>query len=236
MTMAAGVARCHRPRIFLFEVGMSETNGTTDLMPHPDTRQHPRPGEQVLCNWVSGLLADAKAARDRVLKDSDWSGWLQTYWGTYWPESLPSYKAPININETKLLILQELSDLTDNNPMVYVSSDPRSGKRDLQVEQAMQAYWDTNFVAMTLLDSYADAAIWPCGFLEVVWEPWRQHGQGEIVVRARHPQSVYPDPRATSDEDWRYVIWEDVLDVVEVRQKWPDTGARVTPDAATHAS
>jgi hypothetical protein len=204
--------------------------------PRTNGHQQARPGEQVICNWVSGLLADAKAARSRLLKDSDWGEWLQTYWGTYWPESLPSYKSPINVNETKLLILNELSDLTDNTPQVYVSYDPRTGKRDEQVEKAIQAYWRAEFIDMTLLEAYADAAIWPCGFLEVLWEPWRENGQGEIVVRPRHPQSVYPDPRATSDEDWRYVIWEDILDVVEVRQKWPDTGRRVLPDAATHGS
>jgi len=214
---------------------MAETNGT--LIAHPRTNeQGQRPGEQIICNWVSGLLTDAKQARNRLLKDSDWSEWLQTYWGTYWPESLPSYKAPININETKLLILNELSDLTDSAPQIYVTGDPKTGARDAGVEKAMQAYWRAAFVDMTLLEAYADAAIWPCGFLEVVWQPWRLQGQGEIVIRARHPQSVYPDPRATSDEDWRYVIWEDVMDVVEVRQQWPDTGRRVLPDAATHGS
>ena len=208
------------------------------LVEHPRTNGHqrPRPGEQVICNWVQGLLADAKQARGRLFKDAEWGEWLQTYWGTYWPESLPSYKSPVNINETKLLILNELSDLTDNTPQIYVSYDPKTGKRDDQVEKALQAYWRAHFLDMTLLDAYADAAIWPCGFLEVVWEPWRDGGQGEIAVRARHPQSVYPDPRATSDEDWRYVCWEDILDVVEVRQKWPDTGRRVQPDAATHGS
>lgn len=206
------------------------------LMENPRTNGVRRPGEDLLCNWVASLLADAKGARARLIKDNDWQEWLQTYWGTYWPETLPSYKSPINVNETKLLILNELSDLTDNSPQVYVSQNPQTGERDEQVERALQAYWRSNFVDMTLLEAYADAAIWPCGFLEVIWEPWRCGGQGDIVVRARHPQSVYPDPRATSDEDWRYVIWEDVLDVVEVRRKWPETGKYVTPDAPTHGS
>lgn len=208
----------------------------TLTIPHPRTNGVKRPGEDLTCHWVAALLADAKAARSRLIKDNDWNEWLQTYWGTYWPESLPSYKSPINVNETKLLILNELSDLTDNNPQIYVSSNPQTGERDEQVERAMQAYWRANFVDMTLLDAYADAAIWPCGFLEVVWEPWRSMGQGEIVVRARHPQSVYPDPRATCDDDWRYVIWEDVMDTVEVRRKWPDTGRYVQPDAPTHGT
>lgn len=206
------------------------------LMAHPHTNGVRRPGEDTLCQWVLGLLTDAKATRARVIKDNDWTEWLQTYWGTYWPESLPSYKSPINVNETKLLILNELSDLTDNSPQVYVSQNQQTGERDEQVERALQAYWRSAFVDMTLLEAYADAAIWPCGFLEVIWEPWRAGGQGDIVVRARHPQSVYPDPRATSDEDWRYVIWEDVLDVVEVRRKWPETGRYVQPDAPTHGT
>src|SRR5262245_28824107 len=157
---------------------MAERNGSVTLMPNPRTQMRPRPGEEALCNWVRGLFEDAKGARERVLKDSDWNEWLQTFWGTYWPESLPTYKSPINVNETKLLILQELSDLTDSSPQIYVSYDPRDSKRDEQVEKALQAYWRSHYVDLTLLDAYADAAIWPCGFLEVVWEPWRENGQG----------------------------------------------------------
>ena len=214
---------------------MAERNGTA-LIANPRTGREIRPGEQNLCNWVADLKADAQQARDRILKESDWSEYLQTYWGTYWPESLPSYKSPLNVNETKLLILQELSDLTDNQPQIYVSYNPSTGKRDEQVEKAIQAYWRSHFVDMTLMDAYADAAIWPCGFLEVIWESWRGFGQGEIVVRARHPRSVFPDPRATSDEDWRYVVLEDVMDAVEVRRQWPDTGRYVQADAITHGT
>jgi hypothetical protein len=100
------------------------------------------------------------------------------------------------------------------------------------VERAIQAFWQRYFVDLTILDVCADAAIWPCGFFEVPWDPLLAGGQGEIVVRSRAPQTVFPDPFATSDEDWRYVVTVDVMDVNEVRQKWPDQGPRVRPDVA----
>jgi CheY-like chemotaxis protein len=138
----------------------------------------------------------------------------------------------MQINEMKRLILSELSDLTDNSPTVYVTANPRTAERDDGVERAIQAFWQRYFVDLTILDVCADAAIWPCGFFEVPWDPLLAGGQGEIVVRARAPQTVFPDPFATSDEDWRYVVTLDVMDVNEVRQKWPDHGHRVRPDVA----
>ncbi len=206
------------------------------IAPLQPNGQTPASGASRLCDWVQGLFVDARQARNQVLRETQWGEWLQGYWGTLWPETLPSYKAPITVNETKLLILQELSDLTDNSPKIFVTSNRQTGERDQLVEQAIQTYWQNQFVDMTLLEAYADAAIWPCGFLEVVWDELAAHGEGEIQVRARHPQSVYPDPRATSDEDWRYVVMEDVMDTVEVRQHWPETGRHVRPDAGTHDS
>src|SRR5262245_17202192 len=177
-----------------------------------------------------GLFADAQQARDRAMNQRFWETWEQGYWGLHWPDTLPSYKAPIVINELKRLILQELSDLTDLMPTVYVSQDPSTGKRNQEVEQAIHAYWQRNFVDMTLLEAATDAAVWPAGFFEVVWNPLLADGQGDIEVRARPPDTVYPDPYAMDDQRWRYVILRDIMDVHEVRQKWPDQGARVHPD------
>jgi len=179
-----------------------------------------------------GLWLDASNARQKVINTAEWREFERGYWGDVWNEALPSYKSPIQINELKRLILTELSDLTDNAPTVYVTASPSSKQRAQDVERAIHAYWQRYFLDLTILEACADAAIWPCGFFEVPWDPLKAQGQGEIVVRARPPQSVWPDPYATDDDDWRYVTTTDTLDINEVRQKWPDQGWRVRPDAA----
>lgn len=189
-----------------------------------------RPGEDVLCQWVSGLYMDALEARNRLIQDNDWKYSLDGYWGNYWPEALPSYKSPISINELKLNILQELSDLTDSRPTVYVTSDRYTGKRDEDAEKAFQAYWLANFLDMVLLEVCVDASVWPVGIAEVLWDPLLEEGQGEVVVRARAPDTFFPDPYATNDLDWRYTVVRDVMDLNEIKQRWPDQGRRVLPD------
>jgi hypothetical protein len=208
------------------------TNGARVEQHRDPTMGDIRRGEQLLVQWCQGLFLDALNARNRIIATSEWRSWEKGYWGDTWPDALPSYKSPIQINEIKRLLLTELSDLTDNAPTIYVSSDPQTGKRDQQVERALQAYWQRTFLDLTILEACADAAIWPCGFFEIVWNPLKAEGQGDIVVRARAPQTVFPDPYATDDEDWRYVITQDVMDINVVRQMWPDQGHRVMPDAA----
>lgn len=199
------------------------------------TMAEPRRGEELLCQWVQGLFMDAVAGRNVQITAAQWREWERGYWGSYWPDALPSYKSPIQINEIKKLLLTELSDLTDNSPTIYVTSDPQKGTRAQEVEKAIQAYWQRSFLDLTILEACLDASIWPCGFLEVFWDQTLAQGQGDIVVRNRPPQTVFPDPYAIDDETWRYVITQDVMDLNEVRQKWPDQGRRVRPDAARPA-
>jgi len=212
-----------------------ERTTTPEAAPIHVTRQGPRPGEDLLCQFVSGLYMDAAQARDRILPETSWETLPTGYWGDLWPAVLPSYKSPIVVNELKRLILSELSDLTDMLPTVYITGDPQTGQRDAPLEQAIQAYWQRHCLDMTLLEVCADAAVWPCGFFEIVWDPLAAQGQGDVVVRARRPSTVYPDPYATDDTDWRYVIVREVMDVHEVRQRWPEHGWRVQPDVTSLA-
>lgn len=196
----------------------------------------PRPGEDTICQWVQGLYIDAAHARERIIAETEWETLQNGYWGNTWPAILPSYKSPISANELKHILLQEWSDLTDMQPTVYVTSDMGTGKRDTDVEQALQAYWQRNFLDMVLLEASVDASVWPCGFIEVLWDQLAPGGQGEVRVRARHPRSVYPDPYATSEDDWRYVIIRETMDVHEVRQRWPEHGWRAKPDVVLPSS
>lgn len=200
--------------------------------PQEPTQGDVRRGEELLCQWVQGLFLDAVTARNKAITTSEWREFEQGYWGDYWSEALPTWKSPIQINELKRLILSELSDLTDNAPTFYATASPQTKERDKTVEQAIHAYWQRYFVDLTILEACVDACIWPCAFFEVPWNPLKLQGQGEVELRVRAPQTVFPDPYATDDDDWRYVITQDVMDINEVRQRWPDQGYRVRPDSA----
>src|SRR5216683_808478 len=112
-----------------------------------------RQGEDLLVQWVQGLFLDALNARQKTLPSNIWRDWERGFAGDYWPEMLPSWKSPISINEMKRLILTEISDLTDNSPTVYVTSNPITGTREQAVEKALNAYWQRYFVDMKILEA-----------------------------------------------------------------------------------
>lgn len=191
-----------------------------------------RPGEADLVEWVEGMYDDAEAGRREQCGDpGDWDDAVSTYWGDQWKgTTLPTYKAPIVLNELKSLALQELSDLTDSRIVIHVEKDV-AGRADSAAEKSMQATWARYFMDLTLLSAALDALIYPLGFLQSGFDPLSERGQGVVTLKARNPRSVYPDPDAETDEDARYMILEDVMDLVEIHARWPETGPRVGPEA-----
>jgi hypothetical protein len=189
-----------------------------------------RPGEARLAEWVETLYLDSEKAKDDQASTSNWEDWLNSYWGDLWDRDMPSFKPPIVVNELQSLLLQEVSDLTDSPPRIFVQADHRTPDRDKSREKAIQAYWKREFVDHQIMLATLDAAIFPMGFIGVTYDPAADFGRGRLITRARSPYSVFPDPDATDDDDWRYVVLRDVLDVVAIRDTWVDHGPRVMPD------
>lgn len=204
------------------------TNGNADFLPEPLARPH----ESEICEWVESLRDDASRRRDEDASFREWDTWENQWWGKQmWPEGLPSWKAPVNINEMKMVLLSELSDLTDSKLRVFVQKSHDNGDRDQMVEDAIQALWARDFIDHTLMLAALDAIKFPCGFIRTLWNPTADKGRGAIEVRVVPPKNVYPDPDAPDETAMQYLIIQDDMDLVEIRRLWPDHGFRVKPDS-----
>lgn len=213
-------------------VESSDNGGPTVLTSRKASPEEPlRMGEADVVEWVEGLYSDAKKSKEDQCDPGAWEEDLATFWGEMWTGSIPSYKPRIVVNEIKSLLLQELSDLTDSRLTIYVQKNRNSTERDKNVEQSIQTYWTRQFCDLTILLAALDAMIYPLGFLQTGWDPFAKQGQGEVIFRHRDPMTVFPDGDAEDDESLRYFCLEDVLDLVEIRKLWPETGSRVTPEA-----
>ena len=216
----------------------SNGHGPTVLTSKKSSEEEPyRKGEMRTVEWVDGLFNEAENAKNEQCDPDTWEDSLSTYWGDTWPSQMPSYKPRIEVNEIKSLMLQELSDLTDSRLTVYVQKNKESAERDKNAEQAIQTYWKRNYADMTVLQSALDALIYPLGFLQTGWDPLMRQGQGDILFKSRDPDSVFPDPDAewdpqSGEESMRYMILEDILDILDIRRRFPETGYLVKPEEA----
>ena len=194
------------------------------------------PGERETWQWLSRLGDDAQRGRDDSCEDGTWDDQAEddreVYWGAQWDVNLPSFKVPIVVNTLKTEILGETSDLTDNPLKIFVHKDPAKGEEDKNVEAAMQAEWSRTFADMQVMIAARDSLLHPAGFLYCGIKDNRQTRQKELEIRAFDPLCVYPDPDCTSDEDWAYVLIREVVDLVKIREEFPERGFRVKPDDA----
>lgn len=190
------------------------------------------PGERETWHWLSRLDDEwTKARTDQIETDSDdLDDDRNIYWGEQWDVNLPSFKLPIVVNTLKTMILSETSDLTDNPLKIFVQKDPSKGDRDQKVETAMQAEWTRTFADLAVMTAARDSLVHPAGFLYCGIKENRHTHQKELDIRALDLKCVFPDPNASSDDDWGGVLIKEVVSLVSIREEFPERGWRVKPD------
>lgn len=206
------------------------TSRPTDELP-ADMTNTASPEEALLWSFLE--QAAQESARVKRLSGFDFfDKHVDLYVGRHYPDTLPSYRPPVVINELRSLILQEANDLSDAAFRPYIVQDPFTGQRDEQSERALRALWTRQKVDLKIINAVVWATTIGTGFLRVWWDPNDAHGMGDVQVEDIDPRSVLPDPDAQDEQDWAYVIYESILDLGEIRRLFPKQGHRVTPDAA----
>ena len=136
----------------------------------------------------------------------------------------PSYRPTVILPELQYLLMAEATDLTNDTPKTYISVD---GKHDEMREKAFSAAWKNGFFNSRIFEAVFWSQFCNPSFLQMGYNSETRNGKGSVWLRARDPETCFPDPHAKNDRDWAYFIAEDYFYVDEVRRLWPEQGARV---------
>lgn len=133
---------------------------------------------------------------------------------------VPSFRPKVHIPELQVLMLNEAADLSDSSPRVYIQ---HRNERDKAREEAFQKQWQQGFFSNHILLSILWSMFAGAGFLQITAIPNKVSNRGQVLIRSRNPESIFPDPGAVSEEDWAYVIFEDQLYPEQVLERFPET-------------
>jgi hypothetical protein len=186
--------------------------------------------EQKLWSWLEAAALESARVREDHAQLSKYKDWLSTFYGEHWPATMPSFRPPIVANELRTLVLAEASDLSEAQPRIYITRDPRKGGRDRDAERALHAIWRRNGVDMAFTYASLWALIAGTGFVETFWDCDAIMGLGEIMVQVRDPRTVLPDPDAKDDKDWTFRILETVMPLFEIKRLFPVSAHKVKPE------
>src|SRR5215831_3256871 len=135
--------------------------------------------------------------------------------------NFPTWRPRIRIPQLQTLVLNEATDITDTSPKIFISKD---GQRDKDRESYYQANWRNGSYNNRILYAIIWAMLSNLGFLQVGFSPSARRGKGQTWIGARDPETVLPDPYASSDADWSWVEFYDDCYIDEIRANFPDKG------------
>lgn len=136
-------------------------------------------------------------------------------------QGTPSFRPRVNIPELQVLMLQEASDLADLNIRVYIEAQ---GERQKEREKAFQQQWRQGYFNNQIMMNTVYGLFHGVGFTQIVLDPRNVRGQSQIGLRARDPETVWPDAGAKNCDEWMNVQWEDEMYSEQIAMRWP--GAR----------
>ena len=177
-------------------------------------------------SFLDELIRVADDKRTEVLGPNYFS-WAKEFFlfrPSFWQPQL-EYQIKLRMSDLQTLVMQEASDLTDSEPVFFVS---RGGKRAKDREKAFSANWRANYFQMEIFKAMMWAMTCHTGFIEVIANPARKFGNTGIVsIRARNSENTYPDPYATDWREWEYVIVRVPMAPDEIVRSFPHAAGRL---------
>lgn len=137
----------------------------------------------------------------------------------------PSFRPPIAIPQFQTLAITEGSDLADMDPKIYIVS--QGNKREKERELALQSEWRDGYINNQLMLGSIWSMLNGNGYIQVGFDPYARNGRGKVWVRSRDPESVFPDPAATSEDDQNFILLEERVYPEVVHERFPITGKSV---------
>lgn len=192
---------------------------------YPQQTNRSTPVDNSLSDQITELRRIAAYSKDDFL-GSNWFDDVKQFYSLDDPISqTPSWRPRVAIPQLQMFMLAETSELTDNDPRIYITSP--DGDRDKEREKALEGMWKQEHYSYHLMRAQLWANMGGTGIAAFGIDPYAYGGRGTVWMEAIDPSRFFPDPAALGEEDWLYCVWERPMYWDQVVMRWPDQGYRV---------
>jgi len=181
--------------------------------------------EKAVCEYVDGKLREAKAYRKRF--EADWAEYERFYNGEHWKNV---DKRP-KINWTFSVIEYEVPLLQDSRPGTDVISIEDEFSDDAKVlKESIDYVYSYNHLDIRLAQAIRSSLIATNGYLYVDYDPDKENGEGQIIIRNLNWRSVFLDPSEGDLDDMSYVVIRRPVKVDVLKRQFPFKAEDIHPE------
>ena len=178
--------------------------------------------------FVDELVQVAEDKRTETL-GPNYFEWVREFFmfrPAFWQPQL-EYQIKLRSPDLQMLLMQEASDLTDTEPMFFIS---RQGERRQERELAFMMNWRAENYQLEWNHAMVWSQLCHTAFMEVYFD---NQTRG-VKLRARNPQNIYPDPFCPDWRDWEYVVVRVPMAPDEIVRRFPGSADRLPGLLAEH--
>lgn len=171
---------------------------------------------QAVCKYVDSLIEESSSYRKKYEKD--WVEFSKFYDGQHWKGADKKPK----VNWVFTIIEYEVPILTDARPGTDVISNEDERADDAKVlKEAIDYVYYCNHVDLRLAQAIRSALISTNSYLYVDWDPEKDNGEGQVVIKNLPWRYVYLDPSEGDIDDMNYVIIKHPVKIDTIKRLFP---------------
>lgn len=164
--------------------------------------------------------------------DKNWIDNYKFFRGQQWNEQRPSYRHSEVINMVFQAIQSVIPIMTDSRPKFeYLPQEPTDAEFAKILSDLSEIYWTKHNWLQKVSEILYDGHFYGIGYGSMYFDPKVDHGMGDICFKSKDPFYQFPDPASLDvNENSRYFIDAEPVDVDALRVEYPDKGKYVRPD------
>jgi len=206
---------------------MADTGPDNIVLTPDEQRDNPILDEM----WRLGLKK-----REQVL-GADYFTRLRDFWnfrtGVASTSRTPTFRPQIQFSDMHWMAIQEAGDLTDNNPLPFITGSNNQRRKDH--EKALQGQWYVGEYNLAFYHASLEALLSGTGVLMQVFDPYGRGGRGTTNLKWIDTENFVVDDGCTSFRNWQYVVYRSRLSIDEIRRCFGARASRLPrfPSAAS---
>lgn len=215
--------------------GRGETNKAEPTVPtERDTpkinlSEFPTPEERRKVNQVTRLFSIARDYRRPMVQR--WQENYRMLRNQYWDTTKRGWMPSPQIPEIWPIVDALVSWETDQGVEIEITPAalPHTDFANFfntmgdNLQVVLDASYQVNHEEIEISKAQWSKYVYGTGFLKTTWDMTLAGGLGDAVIRFVPCQQIYPDPTATSTDDWNYVCEAKRMSVQDLDRRWPGT-------------
>lgn len=201
-----------------------------ETKPKTEQKGHPKAGSEDVGKYFYKRFQIAKSEKDRLNLPKKFMINYELFRGKHFKND--SSKVPlVPVNIHYVAVSRTKANLTDQNPRFEVTAKDENADKGAPILNAVALdWWERTRQQVTLSETVQNSEIYGTSVEKMAFDPSLCNGLGDVSTVIVDPFKFFPWPGIRDIQKMPYMFEVEILELSEIRRRWPETGEQVVAE------